>query len=269
MSEETAAAEETVLQDRRESVLFVTLNRPEALNAWTPELARSLFAALRTAEREASIRVVVVTGAGRAFCAGEDVGEADRRAAVPGPVPLGDALKSGLGRVVSQVRRMEKPVIAAINGTAAGPGASLAMACDVRVCSATAKLVPDFVETGTVPEGGLARPLLLTMGRSLASEHVWTGKPITARQAEHFGLVSEVVASDELEKTTRFLAEKLAKAPPAAVGLSKRLFNRAAGDLEEQLEYEAKLQDILGRTKDHREGVAARREKRQPKFTGE
>lgn len=270
MPETATQSEPFLLAERREGVLTLTLNRPRVLNSITREMCTALLKELRGAEKDPSIRVVVLTGAGRAFSAGGDL-ESLKENTAAGTVPsLGAELRRYYIPVVLQIRRMEKPVIAAVNGTAAGAGASLALACDIKICSATAKFISAFIQIGLVPAVGFTHQLTRAMGLGLALEYAWTAKPIPAREAAQFGLVNKVVPSDELGKTVKELVVKLLKAPPKALALTKRALNHAAhADFDSCLEYEANLQDILGRTQDHIEGVHAFLENRPAKFTGE
>lgn len=266
----TAAVEADLLVEQEGAVLTLTLNRPKALNALTHGLMEALTAALKKAERDASVRAVVLTGAGRAFCAGADLGhlkEAYKAGAAP---RLGAELRRWFNPLVSQARRMEKPVVCAVNGLAAGAGASLALACDVRYAAPTAKLIAAFGQVGLVPDSGFSRALVRGMGLANALEHAWTAKPIPATEAERWGLYNKVVPEGELRAEVRAFLDKVLAAPPKAVALTKRSFNRAAeAEFEAQLEYEAQLQEVLGRTKDHLEGVNAFLEGRAPKFQGE
>ncbi len=268
---ETATPPETLLLvDRREGVLTLTLNRPRVLNSMTREMCTALLKELKAAERDASVRVVVLTGAGRAFSAGGDLESLKKNYKAGDGPALGAELRRYYIPLIRQIRKMEKPVIAAVNGIAAGAGASLALACDIKLCSATAKFISAFIQIGLVPAAGMTHRLTRGMGLGLALEYAWTAKPLSAREAAQFGLVNKVVPADELGKTVKEFVGKLLKAPPKALALTKRALNHAAhADLESCLEYEAQLQDILGRTQDHLEGVHAFLEDRPAKFTGE
>jgi 2-(1,2-epoxy-1,2-dihydrophenyl)acetyl-CoA isomerase len=261
---------EPVIVEARGGACTLTLNRPAAHNPLTRDMVDGLLSALVGAEKDALTRVVVIAGSGASFCVGVGAETLREQHASLRPPNLGDELRKRFHPLIRQIRRMEKPVVASVNGPAAGAGAALALACDVRVCSTTARFVPGLIHVGLAPDCALAQMLIRGMGFPLAVEHAWTGRPITARQAEHFGLVNAVVPADELGKATRDLVEKLLKAPPRAVALTKRLFNRAlVNDLDAQLDYEAHIQETLGKTRDHREGVAAFLEGRPPEFTGE
>ncbi|HBL16343.1 MAG: hypothetical protein A2X36_16540 [Elusimicrobia bacterium GWA2_69_24] len=220
-------------------VLSVVLNRPDRHNALTGEMLDALSAALRTAEKDDAVRVLTLTGAGVAFCAGFDADEARR------PGRLAEFRRSLYG-IAGRLNALEKPVLCAVNGTASGAGLCLALACDIRLCSAGAKLVPDFIASGLVPDGGATHRLARSLGSAVALEHAWTGKPIQPTQAEASGLVNRVVPSDELPKALRELTARLVKAPAAALGLTKRAMARALqNDFAEQSEYESRLQAIL------------------------
>jgi 2-(1,2-epoxy-1,2-dihydrophenyl)acetyl-CoA isomerase len=257
---------ETVRRDLSEGVLSLTLSRPEALNSFTIAMKEELLAALKDAARDKDVRVLVLTGAGRAFSAGQDLKER-QGADVP---DLGTELRARYNPIVLAMRRLEKPIIGAINGVAAGAGCSIALACDIRIAADGASFIEVFGRVGLVPDTGSSWLLPRLVGYARAAEMVFGADPVDATTAERIGLVNRVVPADQLHDEAHALAAKLASAAPLALALAKRGLNRALeSSLEEALEYEAQLQAIAGRSADHREGVAAFVEKRPPKFTGE
>lgn len=263
-----AWATRELLAETKEGVLTLTLNRPEVLNALTLGMMKGLLEALKKAEKDRETRCVVLTAAGRAFCAGADLGDLRRRQA-EAPFSLGSELRNHFNPLILQIRRMEKPVLGGVNGLAAGAGASLILSADLKVCAENAVFINAFIKVGLVPDSGQTFYMPRFLGFSLALEHAWTGRPITAQSALQHGWVNRVVAPERLQEETAALARELAQAPPLAVALTKRAINRSLEvGLEAQLEYEAQLQEILGRSKDHQEGVAAFLEKRPPKFEG-
>lgn len=265
----TTTTDDSLLSTQAAGVLVLTLNRPKALNALTMSMMKHLMASLKEAEANRDVRCVVLTAAGRAFCAGADLGELKKRQEA-GPFSLGDELRRFFNPLIAQIRRMEKPVVGSVNGLAAGAGASLILATDVKICSEGASFICAFVKVGLVPDSAMTYLLPRHLGLSRALEHAWTAKPITASEALSAGLVNEVVPSYRLEAATMEMAQRLALAPPRAVAMTKRVMNRSwENTIEEQMEYEAQLQEILGKSKDHQEGVAAFLEKRPPQFTGE
>ncbi|MBI5631678.1 MAG: enoyl-CoA hydratase/isomerase family protein [Elusimicrobia bacterium] len=265
----TNATDAELLSDLDEGVLTFTLNRPDVLNALTLGMMSGLLDGLKKAEKDKGVRCVILTAAGRAFCAGADLGDLKRRQQEV-PFSLGDELRSHFNPLILQIRRMEKPVVGAVNGLAAGAGASLILSADVKICSQKASFINAFSKVGLVPDSGMTYFLPRYMGLSLALEYAWTAKPITAEQALHFGWVNRVVAPEELPQAARAMAVELSQAPPLSVALTKRAMNRSLQNgFEEQLEYEAQLQEILGKSRDHQEGVAAFLEKRAPRFKGE
>jgi 2-(1,2-epoxy-1,2-dihydrophenyl)acetyl-CoA isomerase len=245
------------------AVLTVTLNRPEVLNALNGAAHAALAAALEQA-REPDVRAVVLTGAGRGFCVGQDLQEF--RA---GAGDIAERLRDRFNRHALAIRSLEKPVLAVVNGPAAGAGLSLALACDIRIASDEASFVPAFVGIGLVPDTGgtwFARRLL---GTARAFEWLTTGRRLTAAEALQWGLVSEVVPAAELEQRAREVAELFAAMPTRAVWETKRLLDAAeTATLEQQLETEAWTQAELARTPDFTEGVAAFLAKREAAFTG-
>jgi len=255
---------ETLLAETHDGVRVLTLNRPDVLNAVNAQMGRELLQGLRDAERAAEVRCVLLAASGRGFCAG-----ADLREQVPGRMSLGDLLRERYNGIVLRMRTMEKPVIAAINGVAAGAGCNLALAADLRVASERATFIEVFSRVGLIPDSGgtWLLPRLVGMGRAL--EMMFFADPMDALTAERLGLVNRVVPHDDLMAQTKEWAARLAAGPTRAYGLIKRGVNRAlALDLEGALEYEAHLQEVAGRTEDHLEGVAAFLAKRTPQYMG-
>jgi len=259
---------ETVLValDRGAGVGTITLNRPAALNALTVPMKQALLAAFRRVERETGIRAVILTGAGRAFCAGQDL----RERLEPGAAPLGVEVRERYNPIVRAMHNLPKPIVGAINGVAAGAGASLAMACDIRIASDAATFSLAFGRVGLVPDSGATWFLPRLVGATRAAEMALLNDPVSAADAVQIGLVGRVVPAAELATEARALADRLAAGAPQAIALTKRALHAAwEHDLEAALELEADLQDTAGRTKDHAEGMAAFMEKRQPRFIGE
>jgi 2-(1,2-epoxy-1,2-dihydrophenyl)acetyl-CoA isomerase len=252
-----------VLTARDGGVLTITLNRPEVYNAFN----RALHGALRDALEEASdasVRAVVITGAGRGFCAGQDITEFS---AVTGSIR--EALESTYHPNIRLIRALEKPVIAAVNGPAAGAGLSLAAACDVRIASEAASFVPGFVGIGLVPDSGGSWFIHRLLGFARALEWMSSNRKLDAAEALSWGLVSEVIPADLFAQRTAEIASSWAALPTRAVAMTKRLFEHAHdASLESQLELEAELQQEAVGTADFAEGVAAFVEKREPSFTG-
>jgi 2-(1,2-epoxy-1,2-dihydrophenyl)acetyl-CoA isomerase len=257
---------DTVLRDTAEGVLTVTLNRPDALNSFNIEMKEALLGALKDAGRDKAVRVVLLTGAGRAFSAGQDLKERQD----PGAADLGTELRVRYNPIILAMRRLEKPVIGAINGVAAGAGISVALACDIRIASESASFMEVFGRVGLVPDTGSSWFLPRLVGYARAAEMSFTTDPVDAATAERIGLVNRVVPAYQLMAEAGALASRLAKSAPIALALAKRALNRALEtSLEQALEFEAELQAIAGRSKDYAEGVAAFVEKRPANFTGE
>jgi 2-(1,2-epoxy-1,2-dihydrophenyl)acetyl-CoA isomerase len=245
------------------AVLTITLNRPDVLNAFNAAMHRALADALREA-RDGGVRAVVLTGAGRGFCVGQDLTEF-REA----PGDIGTRLRDNYHPNIRAIRTLEKPVIAAVNGAAAGAGMSLACACDVRVAADTASFIPAFINIGLIPDSGGSYFVTRILGPARAFEWLASGKKLTAAEAHVWGLVSEVVEGDALARRAAELAAQLAELPTRGIGMTKRLLDHAHdATLEEQLEREAQLQAAATQTEDFREGVAAFLEKRPARFRG-
>ena len=243
------------------AVLTITLNRPDVLNALNAAMHRDLAAALERAA-DGDIRAVVLTGAGRGFCVGQDLNEF-------GTMDVAESLRTRYHPNVLAIRALDKPVIAAINGAAAGAGLSLACACDVRIAAESATLVPAFINIGLVPDSGGSWLVHRLLGYARAFEWMSSGRRLEAAEAKEWGLVSEVVPDEQLPARAAELAGQWAVMPTQGIALTKRLFDNAeSATLEEQLELEAELQAEATRTYDFGEGVSAFRARRMPEFTG-
>ena len=245
------------------AVLTITLNRPDVLNAFTAEMHRQLVGAFKEARGD-EVRAVVITGAGRGFCVGQDLNEFGEAAR-----DIAGRLRTNYHPTIRAVRELEKPVISAVNGPAAGAGLSFACACDLRVASESATFVPAFINIGLVPDMGGTFFVTRLLGSPRAFEWMTSGRRLTAHEALEWRLVSEVVPDDRLAGRAAEWAAQLAAMPTRGIGMSKRLFDSAdRATLEEQLEREAQLQAAATQTDDFREGVNAFLEKRQPRFEG-
>lgn len=252
--------------DEESRVGTVTLNRPDALNALTVPMKVELLAAFQGMELDDRVRAVILTGAGRAFCAGQDL----RERLEPDAAPLGVEVRERYNPIILAMRNLPKPILGAINGVAAGAGASLAMACDIRIASDAASFAPAFGRVGLVPDSGATWFLPRLVGGTRAAELALLGDSVSAADSVRLGLVGRMVPAEQLATEARSVAARLAAGAPRAMALTKQALNASwERGLEAALEEEANLQDVAGQSRDHAEGLAAFMEKRAPRFTGE
>ncbi len=249
-----------------DAVATITLDRPAALNALTVPLKEALLAALRDVAADRAVRAVVLTGAGRAFCAGQDL----RERLEPDAAPLADEIRLRYNPLIRAMRTLDKPIVAAVNGVAAGAGASLALACDIRIAAAGATFVLAFGRVGLIPDTGATWLLPRLVGGSKAAELALTGDPLTAADAERLGLVARIVDGERVVAEAQDVAARLAAGAPLALALTKRALDAAwESSFEDQLETEARLQGEAGATADHAEGIAAFLARRPAVFRGD
>src|SRR5262245_32256659 len=264
-------AEQTLLFTVENGVGWITLNRPEARNAMNADMRQAYFDALERCANEAEIRAVVLTGSGKGFCTGADLSGSRAATGAAGPPHPGatrDAMKPSQ-RVIRALWDLEKPIVAAVNGVAAGLGAHLAYACDLVLAADDARFIEVFVRRGIAVDAGGAFLLPRHVGLHKAKELVFFGDDLTAADAERLGLVNKVVPAAELEGAARDWAERLAKGPTFAIGLSKRLLNRSLqADLDTCFADEAFTQALASHSEDMREGIRSFMEKRPPAFKG-
>jgi 2-(1,2-epoxy-1,2-dihydrophenyl)acetyl-CoA isomerase len=255
---------DTIIYEKANGLATIVLNRPQSLNAFVPQMNQEVLDALKTGERDQEVRCLMITGAGRAFCAGQDL-----KGRTPGQKgSLGASLREKYNPMIRQLRQMEKIIIAAVNGVAAGAGCNLALACDLRVASTEAKFIQSFVRVGLAPDSGGSFILPRLVGLSKALELLLLGDTVDASEAQRIGLVARLFPAQEFASSAKAIGEQIARAP-RGIGLIKRAVNHAnLPNLESDLEYEAHLQEIAGRSSDYDEGVRAFLEKRTPAFTG-
>jgi 2-(1,2-epoxy-1,2-dihydrophenyl)acetyl-CoA isomerase len=267
MSGDPASPTDTTLRyEVADAIATITLDRPEALNALTIPMKTELLGLLTAVARDRGVRAVVLTGAGRAFCAGQDLKERLE----PDAPPLAVEVRERYNPIITAMRRLDQPIVGAINGVAAGAGASLAFACDIRIAAEGASFALAFGRIGLVPDSGATWFLPRLVGPAKAAELALLGETLSAQDAERFGLVARVVAADALADEARAMAARLAGLAPQALAQTKRALQRGwSVDLETALEEEAYRQGVVGATADHAEGLTAFLEKRPPRFTGE
>ncbi|HEX2195231.1 MAG TPA: enoyl-CoA hydratase-related protein [Candidatus Limnocylindria bacterium] len=255
--------QETIRVEVSAGVVTIVLNRPESLNALNAAMRRELLAAFKAVGRDDAARAVILTGEGRGFCSGADLrgGSSERE--------FRRVVTDEYNPLIRAIRELPRPVIAAVNGVAAGAGVSLALACDLVYAADEARFIEAFVKIGLVPDCGSTRTLVRALGRHRAAQLIFTGEPLSAPEAHAAGLINVVVPAADLRSAALEAAERLAKGPTRAIAYSKRLINAAEdATLDESLAAEAALQELAGRTDDHAEGIAAFAEKREPRFLG-
>jgi len=261
---------QTIMVEKTEGVEIITLNRPETLNAWNAEMGIEVTEALDDARGDSNVKVIILTGNGNGFSSGADMGAlsqiAEHNAPAIGLVNYGPSIVS----VALQLRKLEKPVIGAINGTTAGGGFGIALACDIRIASDQAEFIQVFVRRGLIPDVGSTFFLPKLLGTEKALELIFTGDVVDAKKAVELGLVSRMVPHDELMKESMALAKRIAEGPPIAMGLAKRAVYQGneSTDLSTHLAFELSMNQLCFTTEDFKEGVVSFLEKRPPKFQG-
>ncbi|MDP1726460.1 MAG: enoyl-CoA hydratase-related protein [Bacteroidota bacterium] len=256
---------ETILYTSDQGVITITLNRPEVFNAFNEQLSADVNDALKKTSKDKSARVLIITGAGKAFCSGQDLkaiaGSQNRS--------LSESLVKRYNPMIRAIRNLPIPVICRLNGVAAGAGCSLALACDMIVAAENASLIEVFVNVGLVLDSGSSYFLPRLIGSARAFELSTMGSKVSAQQAYEWGMVNRLVKPEDLDAEVNKLAEYYAKAPTKAIALMKKMLNKSFhSDLDTLLDYEVYCQEIAGRSSDYKEGVNAFNEKRKPDFTG-
>jgi 2-(1,2-epoxy-1,2-dihydrophenyl)acetyl-CoA isomerase len=256
---------ENILFEIQSGVAKITLNRPDKLNSFNRAMSLELISALEQAESDDSVRAILLTGAGRGFCAGQDLSEAVGDDAYE----IEDIIEKQYNPIVKLLRRIEKPIVCAVNGVAAGAGANIAFACDITIASSEAKFIQSFAAIGLIPDSGGTFYLPRMVGMQNAAALMMTGDKVSADRAKELGMIYDVAPADKLIENTTELAQKLALMPTKGIGLTKRALNESmSNSFDEQLNLEQKLQKEASESYDYNEGVSAFLEKRKPNFKG-
>ncbi|MCB0397800.1 MAG: 2-(1,2-epoxy-1,2-dihydrophenyl)acetyl-CoA isomerase [Flavobacteriales bacterium] len=250
--------------EKHNGVGIITLNRPDVLNSFNTAMAKQCQDALDQCATDQEIRSVMITGAGRAFCAGQDLEEA-----LDPNMKLADIVNNTYNPIIRKIRQLEKPVVCAVNGVAAGAGANIAFACDITIAAESANFIQSFANIGLIPDSGGTYFLPRLVGMQKATAMAMLAEKISAEKAAELGLIYQHVPDTELSEAAMKLAVRLASLPTRGLALTKKAFMEGMNNtLDQQLELEAQLQAEAGATSDHREGVNAFLEKRKPQFTG-
>lgn len=255
-----------ILLTKADGVATITLNRPKVFNAFNDAQSYELQDALKQVAKDQEVRVVVLTGAGKAFCSGQDLKDVADKTGVRN---LSDSLHKRYNPIIRAMRSLPKPIIGRINGVAAGAGCSLALACDITIAAESAKLIEVFINVGLVLDSGSSYFLPRLVGSARAFEMSTMGSKVSAQEAANWGLINKVVPDSELDSAVEVYTNYYKNAPTMAIGLMKKMLNKSfQSDLNTMLDYEAFCQEIAGNSADNKEGVMAFLEKRKPNFTG-
>ncbi|MTI02496.1 2-(1,2-epoxy-1,2-dihydrophenyl)acetyl-CoA isomerase PaaG [Roseibium sp. RKSG952] len=258
---------DTILAQNHGKWVEITLNRPDRLNSFTDEMHYALRATLEDA-RDNGARAILLTGAGRGFCAGQDLGDRDP-SKMDGPPDLGYTVRTFYAPLVRLIRSLDLPVVCAVNGVAAGAGANVALACDIVLAAESAKFIQSFSKVGLIPDTGGSWHLPRLLGEARAKGLALTAQPLPAKQAEEWGLIWKAIPDDQLMEEARALTEQFANGPTLGLGMTKQSIQAAAvNTLSDQLEVEADAMKTCGESADYAEGVSAFLEKRAPQFQG-
>ena len=251
--------------EKIDAVGKITLNRPEKYNSFVREMALALKDTLKNCANDDSIRCILITGAGKAFCAGQDLKEATD----PKEPEIEQIVREHYNPIIKKIRQIEKPIIAAVNGVAAGAGANLALACDIVIATQSAKFIQAFSKIGLIPDSGGTYCLPRLIGLPKAAAIMMRGHPVSAKKAERMGMIYAVYEDAEFEIKSLELAKSISEMPTKGLGYTKKLLNHSLDNsLDEQLDLEAETQALSAKSEDHKEGIQAFLEKRSPVFTG-